>query len=178
MASLTLKDIPDPLLERLRERAESDRRSLTQEILFLLEEALRGAGGRSRADTEAQAQADAWARLAGEWPSDRDKDEEIEEILGSRTRGRELDSGKTAGGVPITDELVGELVARAEAGHDVDEILQRRRGRPAIGSGPAGVESVRLDPDLRQALVRRAQHEGETTSSVIRKALRRYLEAR
>ena len=28
MASFTLKDIPDPLLERLRERAESDRRSL------------------------------------------------------------------------------------------------------------------------------------------------------
>jgi len=53
MASFTLKNIPDPLLERLRERAESDRRSLTQEILFLLEEALRGAGGRSRADTEA-----------------------------------------------------------------------------------------------------------------------------
>lgn len=91
MASLTLKNIPDPLLERLRERAESDRRSLTQEILFLLEEALRGAGGRSRADTEAEAQADAWARLAGKWPSDRDKDEEIEEILGSRTRGREVD---------------------------------------------------------------------------------------
>lgn len=90
MASFTLKNIPDPLLERLRERAESDRRSLTQEILYLLEEALRGAGGRARADTEAQAQADAWARLAGKWPSDRDKDEEIEEILGSRTRGREL----------------------------------------------------------------------------------------
>jgi len=91
MASLTLKNIPDPLLERLREMAESDRRSLTQEILFLLEEALRGAGGRARDEMEAEAQADAWARLAGKWPSDRDKNEEIEEILGSRTRGREVD---------------------------------------------------------------------------------------
>lgn len=90
MASLTLKNIPDPLLERLRERAESDRRSLTQEILFLLEEALQRAGGRARAETEAQAQADAWARLAGRWRSDRDKDAEIDEILGSRTRGREV----------------------------------------------------------------------------------------
>ena len=90
MASLTLKNIPDPLLERLRERAESDRRSLTQELLFLLEEALQGAGGRARAETEAQAQADAWARLAGRWRSDRDKDAEIDEILGSRTRGREV----------------------------------------------------------------------------------------
>ena len=86
--------------------------------------------------------------------------------------------GKTAGDVPITDELVGELAERSEAGYDVDEILRRRQGRPAMGSGPAGVKSVRLDPDLRQALVRRAQHDGETTSSVIRKALRRYLVAR
>ncbi|HUP21314.1 MAG TPA: Arc family DNA-binding protein [Thermoanaerobaculia bacterium] len=91
MASLTLKNIPDPLLERLRERAESDRRSLTQEILFLLEEALRGAGGRGRQESEARAQADAWVGLAGRWRSQRDKDEEIEEILGSRTRGREVE---------------------------------------------------------------------------------------
>lgn len=91
MASLTLKNIPDPLLERLRERAESDRRSLTQEILFLLEEALRNGSGRAREETQAEAQADAWARLAGQWRSERDEDEEIEGILGSRTRGREVE---------------------------------------------------------------------------------------
>jgi predicted transcriptional regulator len=34
---------------------------------------------------------------------------------------------------------------------------------------------VRLDPELRQALARRAQRDHETTSSVIRKALRDYL---
>jgi plasmid stability protein len=91
MASLTLKNIPDPLIERLRERAESDRRSLTQEILFLLEEALKGGSGRARQESETRDQADAWARLAGRWRSDRDKDAEIDEILGSRTRGREVE---------------------------------------------------------------------------------------
>ena len=83
--------------------------------------------------------------------------------------------GKTIGGVPITDELIDKLAKEAEQGYDVDEILRRRRGRPPIGSGPATVESVRLDPELRQALSTRAECDGEATSTVIRRALRQYL---
>jgi len=83
--------------------------------------------------------------------------------------------GRTASGKPITDEMVEKLAERAEGGYDVDETLRRRPGRPAIGSGPAGVESVRLEPELREALAQRAERDRETTSSVIRKALRRYL---
>jgi predicted transcriptional regulator len=84
--------------------------------------------------------------------------------------------GKTVSGVPITDELIEKLSKEAEEGFDVDEILRRRRGRPAMGSGPAKVESVRLDPELRQALAQRADRDHEATSSVIRRALREYLE--
>jgi hypothetical protein len=84
--------------------------------------------------------------------------------------------GKTASGVPITDELVEELAEKAESGYDVDEMLRRRGGRPPLGSAPASVESVRLEPELREALLRRAEHDHETTSSVIRKALREYLD--
>lgn len=83
--------------------------------------------------------------------------------------------GKTAGGKPITEEMVEKLAKRAEVGYDVDEMLRRRPGRPAIGSAPASVESVRLEPELRDALAERAQRDEETTSSVIRKALRQYL---
>ncbi len=85
--------------------------------------------------------------------------------------------GRTASGVLITDELIEKLAAKAEAGFDVEETLRRRRGRPPIGSGPATVESVRLDPELRLALSKRAARDGEATSSVIRKALRQYLAA-
>ncbi len=84
--------------------------------------------------------------------------------------------GKTANGTPITDNLVSELAEKAEAGYDVDEMLRRRGGRPPLGSAPAAVESVRLEPELRQALVQRARRDHETTSSVIRKALRKYLD--
>lgn len=83
--------------------------------------------------------------------------------------------GRTAGGIPITDEMVGKLAERAEAGYDVEETLRRRGGRPPIGSAAASVESVRLEPELRQALASRAERDHETTSSVIRKALREYL---
>jgi hypothetical protein len=84
--------------------------------------------------------------------------------------------GKTASGKPITDELVEKLADRAEGGYDVDETLRRRGGRPPIGSAAASVESVRLDPELRQALAQRAERDHETTSSIIRKALRKYLQ--
>jgi hypothetical protein len=83
--------------------------------------------------------------------------------------------GRTPDGTVITEELVEKLSREAEAGYNVDKILERRRGRPRMGSGPASVESVRLDPDLRDALGRRARRDEESTSSVIRKALRLYL---
>lgn len=83
--------------------------------------------------------------------------------------------GRTASGVPLTDELVSELAKKAEGGYDVEQTIRRRRGRPLIGSGAASVESVRLEPELRQALTDRAKRDRETTSAVIRKALRSYL---
>jgi len=85
--------------------------------------------------------------------------------------------GRTASGVPITEELVAKLAVEAEAGYDVNEMLRRRRGRPPIGAAAASVESVRLDPELREELGRRAKRDHETVSSVIRKALRSYLQA-
>ena len=82
---------------------------------------------------------------------------------------------KSASDVPITDNLVEELAAQAEAGYDPEQTLRRRGGRPSIGSGPASVESVRLEPELREALARRAESDRESTSAIIRKALREYL---
>jgi Ribbon-helix-helix protein, copG family len=81
--------------------------------------------------------------------------------------------GRTAGGDKITDELVERL---GESGYDVDELIRRRGGRPPLGSAAAGVESVRLEPELRAALIERAERDHDTTSAVIRKALRRYLD--
>jgi hypothetical protein len=85
----------------------------------------------------------------------------------------------TGAGRPIADKDIEALAAEAEAGYDVDELIARRpkRGRPALGSSPASVESVRLDPELRRELIDRARADATTTSEVIREALRRFLRA-
>jgi hypothetical protein len=85
--------------------------------------------------------------------------------------------GHTRSGKPLTDKEIEALAAEAESGYDVDALLARRgkRGRPALGSAPASVESVRLDPELRAQLLERARTDGTTTSEVVRQALRRFL---
>lgn len=86
--------------------------------------------------------------------------------------------GHTASGVPLTDELIEKLADEAEIGHDVSKALERRgrRGRPLLGSSPSTVESVRLDPELKARLIRRAEDEGVPASEIIRDALRRHLD--
>jgi plasmid stability protein len=51
MASLTLKNIPDELLERLRLVAERERQSITQQVLYILERSLTEESG-GRVETE------------------------------------------------------------------------------------------------------------------------------
>ena len=82
-------------------------------------------------------------------------------------------------GDELTEDMVSDLAAEAMRGYDVEEVLARRstRGRPRLGSAPATVESVRLDPELRADLIARATAEGRPASEVIREALRRYLGA-
>lgn len=81
----------------------------------------------------------------------------------------------TSGGVPVTDDLVDQLAAEAEQGYDVGT-LRRRGGRPSLGSGPAAVVPVRLDPELKAALAARAKSEDVSASEVIRRALRAWLD--
>lgn len=74
----------------------------------------------------------------------------------------------------LTDTEIQTLADEAERGYDVDELIARRakRGRPALGSAPATVEFVRLDPELKHQLTQRAERDGTSTSDVIREALR------
>lgn len=78
----------------------------------------------------------------------------------------------------LTDSEIEALADEAEAGHDVDDLVVRRntRGRPTLGAGPSSVESVRLDPELKDLLLLRAEQDHTSPSEVIREALRRYLQ--
>lgn len=87
--------------------------------------------------------------------------------------------GHTKSGAPLTDGVIERLADEGEQGFDVEEILARRgkRGRPSLGAGPSTVESVRLDPELKERLARRAEADGVPVSDVIRDALRHHLDA-
>lgn len=88
------------------------------------------------------------------------------------------DHGRLKDGTPVDDEMVEKLADEAEEGYDLDGIRHRRAGgRPAMGSGPASVESVRLDPELKKELLLRASRDGVSVSEVIRQALRTYVQA-
>lgn len=74
--------------------------------------------------------------------------------------------------------MVEKMAEEAAEGYDVAEIERRRTGgRPTMGSGPASVESVRLDPELKRELLLRASRDGISVSEVIREALRTYVRA-
>ena len=71
--------------------------------------------------------------------------------------------------------FIEEMANQAEEGYGVDEILRRRGGRPAMGSAPSNVESVRLSPELKRDLLERAAQQGVSLSEAIRAALQEYV---
>jgi hypothetical protein len=83
----------------------------------------------------------------------------------------------TKSGKTLTDADIQKLADEAATtDYDIEDLRRRRRGRPLIGSAPAEVVPVRLDPELRAAVEARAAAEQTTTSDVIREALRRFLD--
>ena len=83
---------------------------------------------------------------------------------------------KTMSGRVLSDgDLDALSIAVESEDYDVEVLKTRRRGRPAMGSSPAEVVPVRLDPELREAVEARANSDKTTTSDVIRQALKKYL---
>ena len=93
MASITIKNIPDSLLTRLREQAGRQNRSMNREIIRLLDMSLSADWSRplEYQQSLANAQVEAWSRLGGRWISDTPVVDEIADIYSARTGGREIE---------------------------------------------------------------------------------------
>lgn len=94
MPSLTVRDIPDTLLDRLRALSARERRSLNSEILVVMEAGLRkhtAEGAPSRPEPVVRnVQLALWKKLAGKWEDERKTAEIIADIREARTPGREV----------------------------------------------------------------------------------------
>jgi hypothetical protein len=87
--------------------------------------------------------------------------------------------GHDRSGRPITDVEIERYAAEAEAGYDVDGLIERRGARelPRLDAERIAIDAILLDPAMRDELLARASADGTTTTEVIREALRRYLHA-
>ena len=79
---------------------------------------------------------------------------------------------RTTTGRELSDAEIEAIAIDVErADYDIPLLRTRRRGRPPMGSEPAEVVPVRIDPELRAAIVARAEADQTTTSEVIREAI-------
>jgi plasmid stability protein len=91
MTNLTVRNIPDDVLERIRQRSQIDRRSLNNELIVVLEKGLSIEDSTNRKYPDRDLQLQIWNDLAGRWKDGRSTDEIIRDIYESRTEGRAVD---------------------------------------------------------------------------------------
>ncbi|MBN1782591.1 Arc family DNA-binding protein [bacterium] len=92
--NITIRNIPDEIVEKLRTLSKISRRSLNNEILVSIERGLsKEPPGSSnlRKNISRGTQIEIWEKLAGTWQDKRSTRKIIEEIYTNRTPGREVD---------------------------------------------------------------------------------------
>ena len=89
MRSITIKNIPEHLLARVRERANAEHRSVNKEFIQLVEAALQGEQAGAVAREQAAQQVVAWSNLPGKWACD-DAAAETGAIYAARSQGRDV----------------------------------------------------------------------------------------
>ncbi|ORC28817.1 antitoxin [Marispirochaeta aestuarii] len=78
MANLQVKDIDEKLYDTLRRLASNDRRSISQEVVYILQKYLSKPHSFERNPT------DEFLKLSGSWEDDRSEDEIVSEIYSNR----------------------------------------------------------------------------------------------
>jgi hypothetical protein len=95
MASLTLRDIPDEVMETIKLLSKRERRSLNKEFIVVVERGVRlsledaGRAG-TRLHIPRNLQDDLWKDLCGKWKDARSTSEIVADIREQRTLGREV----------------------------------------------------------------------------------------
>lgn len=82
MANLQVRDIDNKLYDSLKKRAKRQRRSLSQEVIHIIEDYL------SRPNIDSQKQSELFLQLTGSWEGKESADEILDAIRKGRTESR------------------------------------------------------------------------------------------
>ncbi len=89
--NLTIRNIPDYIINKIKTLSEIEKRSLNSEILILLEKGLLNESSlSSNRCINNETQIRIWSKLSGTWKDKRSTDEIIEDIYSNRSAGREF----------------------------------------------------------------------------------------
>jgi plasmid stability protein len=94
MKSITVRNLPDEMLERLKMLSVLEKRSLNNEILIILEKGLAKESEikiNFKNHISMETQIKIWQNLSGQWKDNRSTDEIIGDIIDSRSEGRRVD---------------------------------------------------------------------------------------
>ena len=93
MANITIRNIPESVLEKIRTLSHAEKRSLNSELLLLIEMGLHQETERRGNDENIlskETQLEIWGKIIGKWEDERSSEEVIEDIYSSRTSGRKI----------------------------------------------------------------------------------------
>jgi len=94
MANITVRNIPEDIFAKIKRLSTLERRSINNEILIVLESALASEVGSiykpDRETISKELQLRIWEDLSGEWEDSRTTEEIKQDILESRTLGRNI----------------------------------------------------------------------------------------
>jgi plasmid stability protein len=91
MSNLTLRNIPEIVLDKIRILSEIERRSLNSEMLFIIEDGLSSQEKKRRRVIDKDTQISLWKEIAGSWIDDRSTGEIVGDIYTNRSQGRDID---------------------------------------------------------------------------------------
>jgi plasmid stability protein len=94
MASITIRNLPDSILEKIRTLSSIEKRSINSELILLIETGLNEETerrGKKENFISKENQIEIWNKIIGKWEDERSAEEIIEDIYKSRTSGRNVE---------------------------------------------------------------------------------------
>lgn len=91
--NITVRNIPEEIVRKIRALSQMEKRSLNNEILLLLERGVQVEVNhllKTKKNISKETQLNIWKKLANEWDDERSTQEIISDIYENRTLGREV----------------------------------------------------------------------------------------